>query len=210
MKAVKRVTLVLCIAPLVAPAGEPVDFAEAVAHHQESSRRLSDQQDELAADVQQLTIEQTSEEVIALFREVEDAMDEASERLWEHETDGPTLAAQTEVIEKIYQAAKKRQEQSGDGGESPEDGAMMQMLQRMLGMQPGGAPKGPGKKPGEGGGTGMTGDSDLANGSTDGSMEGATGQRRVPKGAGVAGKTLPPEFNDALKAYNRGLKSLEP
>ncbi|MBB5352408.1 hypothetical protein HNR46_002653 [Haloferula luteola] len=191
---------------------EPVpspSHEDATLRHQESSQRLSDQQDELAADVQQLTIEQTAEEVILLFREVEDAMDEASERLWEHETGGETLAAQTDVIEKIYQAAKKRQQQSGEG--SPESGAMMKMLERMLGIDGETGKPQQGKQPSQqGDGEGMTGDSDLANQNVQGTASGASETRRVPKGAGVAGKSLPDEFSEALKAYNRGLRRLEP
>ena len=195
----------LTLLPLAAAgfaADDPV-LAEKTARHQNGALQLSDDQDQLAAEVQQLTIEQTSEEVIQLFREVENAMDEASERLLEHDTGGETIAAETEVIEKIHQAAKKRQQQSGQG----EGGAMMDMLERMMGKQPGGGQpqgqQGEGEGESEQGGEGQTGESDSANDPADGGAAGFTEERRVPKGAGVAGRSLPAEFNDALRAYNR-------
>ncbi|MCU0795108.1 MAG: hypothetical protein MUF31_04150 [Akkermansiaceae bacterium] len=179
-------------------------IAEKTERHQSGSQRLSDDQDQLAAEVQQLTIEQTSEEVIALFREVEDAMDEASERLLEHDTGGETIAAETEVIEKIHAAAKARQQQSGQG----QGGAMMDMLERMMGKEPGegkqpGEGEGEGEGPGEQGGKGQTGDSDSENEANEGKEGQFVEERRVPKGSGVAGRSLPPEFNEALKAFNR-------
>lgn len=190
---------------LAASAQDDEAFAEKVVRHQTGARQLSDEQDELAADVQQLTIEQTAAEVIELFREVEGAMDDSSERLWSHETGGETIAAQTDVIEKIYEAAKARQ-QSGGSGEA--GGAMMDMLQRMLGIepQPGQAP---GQQAGDQGGEGMTGESDTANDNEDGNSGGKVTERRVPKGAGTAGRTLPAEFRAALKAYNRAADDLD-
>lgn len=194
--------LLFLLTPLVAWSADDPELAEKISRHQTGSRDLSDRQDELAADVQQLTIEQTHPKVIELFREVEEAMDEASERLYEHETDGVTIAAQTEVIEKIYEAAKERQKQSG-GSPSQGGGAMMDMLERMMGKEPGSQP-GQGEGPGDQGGEGMTGESDTGNSDVDGANDGRVVERRVPKGAGKAGKGLPAEFGDALKAYNRG------
>jgi hypothetical protein len=189
--------------PLLATAlmAEDAAIAEKTERHQSGSTRLSDDQDQLAADVQQLTIEQTSDEVITLFREVENAMDEASERLLEHDTGGETIAAETEVIEKIHAAAKARQQQSGQG----QGGAMMDMLERMMGKQPGeGEPKEPkGEGEGEQAGQGQTGESDSANEENSGKDGSFVEERRVPKGSGVAGRSLPPEFNDALKAFNQ-------
>lgn len=198
--------LCLLIAPAISWSADDPELAEKISRHQTGSSKLSDRQDELAADVQQLTIEQTQPKVIELFREVEDAMDEASERLYEHQTDGVTIAAQTEVIEKIYEAAKERQSSSGSGSESA-GGAMMDMLERMMGKEPGQG-QGQGEQPGDSGGEGMTGDSDTGNTDVDGTNEGNVVERRVPKGAGKAGKGLPAEFGDALRAYNRGAEKL--
>lgn len=201
-------TITLAFASNVLSAAEPAPSLSPEERHRTSSRVLSDDQDELAADVQQLTIEQTDMEVIKLFQTVEEIMDEASERLWEHETGGETIAAETEVIEKIYEAAKKRQQNSAkEGEEEGESGsAMMGMLERMLGIEPGGKPGG-NQASQMGDGEGLTGDSDKANTpAAGGDMTGKVEARKLPKGAGVAGKSLPNEFNEALKAYNRGLQ----
>lgn len=177
---------------------------EMLAKHRDGSTGVADKQDELSADVQQLTIEQTIPKVIELFEEVEGIMDEATDWLAEYDTGGRTIAAQTEVIEKIFDAAKQRQQQSGG---SPSGGAMMDMMEKMMeqgeGKEPG---QKPGKKPGDKGGEGMTGDSDSANDTTGGGGEAQAGQRRVPKAAGSSGAPLPEEFRKALDAYNRGLE----
>ena len=60
-------------------------------------------------------------------------MDEATDRLAEADTGGETIAAQTEIIEKIHAAAKEKQSQGG-GGKS--GGAMMDMMERMMGKKP--------------------------------------------------------------------------
>lgn len=206
-----KTALLILTLPLVAVADD-AELAAKIGKHQEGARNLSDKQDELAADVQQLTIEQTVPEVIKLLREVEDAMDEASERLWEHNTGGKTIAAETDVIEKIYAAAKEKQKQCqggkpGEQGEQP-GGGMLGMMERMMGIEPGGQQ--PGKKPGDKGGEGMTGDSNSANQQQGGAVSGKVEKRRVPKGSGSAGKSVPREFQDALRAYNRGAEKLTP
>ncbi|MFC7338802.1 hypothetical protein ACFQY0_16520 [Haloferula chungangensis] len=192
--------------PLIALADD-AELAEKISKFQTGARDLSDKQDELAADVQQLTIEQTVPQVIELFREVEDAMDEASERLYEHETGGETIAAETDVIEKIFEAAKEKQKQSGPGkpGEQP-GSAMLDMMERMMGREPGGQK--PGDKPGDQAGEGSTGDSNSENSNQSGNADGKVEERRVPKGSGTAGKSVPPEFQDALRAYNRAAEKL--
>lgn len=197
--------LALLLIPTLGLADDDRELAEKISRHQTGAVEVSDEQDTLAADVQQITIEQTHPKVIELFREVEDAMDEASERLWEHRTDGETIAAQTEVIEKIYQAAKERQQQQGQG----DGGAMMDMMERMMGKGQGeGEGQQPGEQAGDKGGEGQTGDSETGNERVDGSVDGKVTERRVPKGAGKAGTELPAEFRDALRAYNRGAEKL--
>lgn len=192
--------------PIIALADD-VELAEKISKFQTGARDLSDRQDELAADVQQLTIEQTTPKVIELFRAVEDAMDEASERLYEHETDGVTIAAETDVIEKIFEAAKEKQKQSGAGKPGQESGsAMLDMMERMMGREPGGQK--PGDKPGDQAGEGSTGDSTSENTNKGGASDGKVEERRVPKGSGKAGKSVPREFQDALRAYNRGAEKL--
>ena len=168
---------------------------------------MADEQDELSADVQQLVVEQTIPKVIELLTQVEDIMDEATENLAEADTGGETLAAQTEIIEKILDAARQKQSQ-GSGSKS--GGAMMDMMERMAGKKPGeGEPKkdkgkGEGDKPGDEGGKGMTGESDTANEAVDGQSSGKTAARRVPKAAGSANAEIPEEFKKAFDAYNRG------
>lgn len=81
----------------------------------ERSAELADEQDELAADVMELAEEQTVPKVIELLGEVEVIMGEVVDGLYEDQTGGETLAAQTEIIEKIFEAAEQRQQQSGGG-----------------------------------------------------------------------------------------------
>ncbi len=203
MKNLLKVAAILVAAPMVMLAAEPT-VAEIAEKHRDAANEVADRQDELSADVQQLTIEQTVPKVIELLNEVEDMMDEATDHLAEAETGGKTIAAQTEVIEKIHEAAKAKQQQSGSGASG---GAMMDMMERMMGKEPGGKAKGKGKGggPSEQGGTeGQTGDSDSANTTTNGEVGGKLEVRTVPKAGGSAGRNLPEEFNRALDAYNRG------
>jgi hypothetical protein len=204
-------------------AEEPEDAASMVERHAQGSEKLADDQDELSADVQQLVIEQTVQQVIALLTEVEGIMDETTDYLVETETGGKTIAAQTEIIEKIHQAAKAKQQaakanqpQQGDGSEassgSEAGSAMMDMMERMMGKKEGEGKgkEGKGDKPGDQAGQGQTGDSDAENGANGGASGGNTEDRTVPKAAGTAGKSLPREFQQALDAYNRGLEGKTP
>lgn len=185
--------------PALAADGDKV-LAEKIARHQEGAMELAEKQDELAADVQQLAIEQTHPKLIELLNAVEQAMDEASVRLADLDTGGETIAAETDVIEKIFAAAEEKQKQS-EGGDS--SGAMLDMMQRMMGREPAPQPGGQGEKPGDQAGEGATGESDTANSATGGTSSGASEKRRVPKSSGTAGQGLPREFQDALDAYNR-------
>ena len=173
------------------------------AKHVAGSNQVADEQDELKADVQQLVVEQTIPKVIELLTEVEDIMNEATDLLAEADTGGTTIAAQTEIIEKIHEAAKERQSQSGG---SPSGGAMMDMMERMMGKNPDGEPKGgqDGDKPGDQGGQGQTGESDAANEGGGGAGGGNSEQRRIPNAGGTAGRDIPEEFKRAFDAYNRG------
>ena len=179
------------------PAQDPVQI------HRDGSAKLAEDQDELSADVQQLVIEQTMPKVIELLEEVEEIMDETTDRLDETDTGGETIAAQTEIIEKIHAAAKQRQSQ---GGKGESGGAMMDMMERMMGKKPGGKGKGQGKggQPGEQAGEGSTGLSDTGNEGVAGNAGGKSEARRIPKAAGSAGLEIPEEFRKALDAYNRG------
>lgn len=172
--------------------------------HSEGAVKIADRQDELSADVQQLAIEQTVPEVIELLNQVETMMDEATDFLSENDTGGRTIAAQTEIIEKIHAAAKEKQKQGG----SQSGGAMMDMMERMMGETPEGDKTGKSKdgKPSDTGSYGMSGDSDAANTADNGAGGAKSEARRVPKAGGAAGHGVPEEFQKALDAYNRGVE----
>lgn len=208
MKATLSISFLLFTAALPAFSEEKKkDSAEMLERHAEGSEKLADEQDELSADVQQLVIEQTVQQVIDLLTEVEGIMDETTDYLAGTETGGDTIAAQTEIIEKIHQAAKAKQQQGG-GGEA--GGAMMDMMERMMGKKEGEGEgkgkEGKGEKPGDQAGQGQTGGSDSANDADGGNAGEKSEERTVPKAAGNAGKSLPREFQKALDAYNRGLE----
>ena len=198
----------LLLMPLASFAQEGAADAEStMAKHAAGAEKLADEQDELSADVQQLILEQTAPQVIELLEKVDDIMGETTDYLAGYETGGEPIAAQTEIIEKIHEAAKARQQQQGG---SKEGGAMMDMMERMMGKKEGeGQGKKPGDKPGEKGGKGKTGDSDAANESEGGTSGGNAVERKIPKAGGTAGKSLPSEFRQALDAYNRGLGEVE-
>jgi hypothetical protein len=184
------------------------DVTEALQRHEEGSTKLADEQDELSADVQQLAIEQTVPKVIELLTEVEDIMDEATDWLADYDTGGKTIAAQTEIIEKIYEASKERQQQQGAGQSGS---AMMDMMERMMGKQPGQGPQQGQQGDGEGeggdqGGKGATGDSNSGNEAIDGAGGAPGGRRVMEMNLGSAGRSLPEEFRKALDAYNRGVE----
>jgi hypothetical protein len=192
---------ILCLSSAVMAEQKSAKLEE----HAEASSELADAQDELSADVQQLVIEQTIPQVIELFGEVEGIMDETTDFLASAETGGETIAAQTEIIEKIHEAAKQKQNQEGSGKAGS---AMMDMMERMMGKKKDEQGKGEkeGKEPGKKSGEGQSGDSNAANSESSGSADGKFEQRKVPKAAGSAGKNLPQEFQDAMDAYNRGLE----
>ncbi len=198
---------IICL--LLLPAAAEDAAKERLDAHRDGAGKLADEQDELSADVQQLVIEQTVPKVIELLGEVEEIMDEATDRLAGADTGGETIAAQTEIIEKIHAASKERQSQGG-GGQS--GSAMMDMMERMMGKKAEGEGKGKGKGEGEGegeggeqGGKGQTGLSDSGNEATGGAAgDGKSEARRVPKAGGAAGLEIPAEFRKAFDAYNRG------
>ena len=210
MKRFLVITGLCTLLPTALTAEEPAT-ADTLAKHKEGAVKVAKDQDELSADVQQLAIEQTVPKVIELFNEAEKIMDEATDRLEGADTGGETIAAQTEIIEKIFEAAKEKQQQ-GKGGQSKPGGAMMDMMERMKdGEKPGdkegkgkGKGKGKGDQPGDEGGKGKTGLSDTANDATSGDAGGKSEARRVPKAGGNATLEIPEEFRKAFDAYNRG------
>ena len=98
---------------------EPIEenLQQALKQHGEKAQSLAIEQDELSADVQDLIDEQTDAEVIGMLREIEVIMADATDLLDQKNTGGATIATETEVIEKIFEAAKKKQQnQKKDGG----------------------------------------------------------------------------------------------
>ncbi len=104
--------LSLATATLWAEESPPVvtapDQKEALAKHREGSTKLADDQDLLSADVQDLVDSQTNPKVIQLLSEVETLMAEATDELEQQDTSGETIAIETEIIEKIFEAAKEK------------------------------------------------------------------------------------------------------
>lgn len=204
MKTIFQSAVILLLTPVLICA-EETQQKPILAEHREGANKVADKQDELSADVQQLTIEQTVPQVIQLLNEVEKIMDEATDQLAAADTGGSTLAAQTEIIEKIHAAAKEKQKQEGSGQSGS---AMMDMMERMMGKEPEGDKEGKGKgkgeKPSDTGGSGVSGLSDEANEGAGGQTSGKSEARRVPKASGSAGQALPEEFRKAMDAYNRG------
>ena len=202
------VIFILLISRFLGALGAEPELLEGkIAEHREGASVVADSQDELAADVQQLVIEQTEPEVIRLLKDVESLMDEATNRLADGDTGSETIAAQTEIIEKIYAATKERQ---ADGSQSEAAGAMMEMMERMMGRNPEGQSdqKGNDGKTGDSAGEGNGGRTD-AEGETDAGVAGGkVEERRVPKAAGNGNQEIPTEFRKLLDAYNRGAENL--
>jgi hypothetical protein len=199
------VSLLLALAPF-SPGDDNPSPDNPASRHQKNSEKLASDQDELTANVKQMILEQTAPPVIKLLDQVKDAMNDSSDGLSAHDTGGVTIAAETDVIEKMLDAAKERQKQQG--GQS--GGAMLDMMERMAGKSKEGQKPGEqkGGKPGDQPGQGQTGDSNMANESVGGQLGGKDETRRVPKAAGTSGQPLPPEFRQALDAYNRGAEKL--
>jgi hypothetical protein len=83
--------------------------AKAIVEHQEGSEEVSIEQDKQSANTRELIMEQTNPKVIDLLKQVETLMGQATDSLEDGDTGGGTIAMQTEIIEKIYEAAKQRQ-----------------------------------------------------------------------------------------------------
>ena len=114
MKFFSSAILSLALASATLPGEEEeISLAEAIAKHQRGSESLAEDQDELSADVQELIEQQTNEQVIQVLEQVEELMSEVIGALDEAETGGTTIAAETHIIELIFEAAQKKQQSSG-------------------------------------------------------------------------------------------------
>lgn len=213
--------ILACSLPcLAAPEGQPSYSAK----HKETADKLAVQQDELQADASDLILGETNEEVVNLLKKCRHAMNDAVDLLEDYNTGGPTLAAQSEVIELIYQAAKARMSSPGSGGQpnggmKPGSQALMDMLRQLLGMdsdaQSGqqGEEEGNGEGEGRDGrgtkpGKGADGKSNMASSQEKGvsNPDAAVESRSVPKSTGLSADDMPSEFRNALDAYNKTLQ----
>ncbi|MFC5051489.1 hypothetical protein ACFPK9_12830 [Rubritalea spongiae] len=184
-----------------------------IEHHSEGAQRVAREQDELSADVQELIQLETDEKVIQFLAEAEELMAGATDKLEAQDTSGPTIAIETEIIEKIADAAQQKQQSQPQQGEGdPQSGALMQMLQQMMqqgqnqeGQKP--SQQAEGQQPGSQGGEGMEADSSSANTQQGGDVSGVSETRRLPKKSGSAGTSIPKEFQKALEAYNKGIET---
>lgn len=203
-------------------AAAPDSAPEYSAKHKETAAKLAGQQDELQADTSDLIMGETNEEVVELLKKCRHAMNDAVDLLEIYNTGGQTLAAQSEVIELIYQAAKAKMTNAG-GEPKPGGQALMDMLRQLLGMdsdsqameqQEGdgegqgkgenGSQKGKGNNPGHG----ADGKSNMASTQEKGvsNPDMATETRSVPKSTGMSADDMPAEFRKALDAYNKTLQ----
>lgn len=114
-------------------AAAPAPAPEYSAKHKETASKLAVQQDELQADTSDLILGETNEEVVELLKKCRHAMNDAVDLLEVYNTGGQTLAAQSDVIELIYQAAKAKMT-GADGQPKPGGRALMDMLRQLLGM----------------------------------------------------------------------------
>lgn len=183
---------------------------KAPAELQGKIEKVTVEQDELQADVQELVAEQTDQEVVQLLEECQGFMNEAIDGLENYDTSGKTIAAQTDVIEKFFEAAKKKASKSGNGGMN----GMLQMMQGMMG-QMGQDPSGKDgdEKEGEGNSTpgkGGNGEGDAKDSPSTGSYTEKKGPRRLSKAGGKGDIPFPKEFSKALDAYNKSLEKTEP
>ena len=220
MNTVNLSALILAVSLPCAAAAEPA--AEYSAKHKETASKLAGQQDELQADTSDLILGETNENVVDLLKKCRHAMNDAVDLLEVYNTGGQTLAAQSDVIELIYQAAKAKM--TGAGGQPKPGGqALMDMLRQLLGMnndsqsaeqQDGegegegegqnGSQKGKGNNPGHG----ADGKSNMASTQEKGvsNPDMATETRSVPKSTGMSADDMPSEFRNALDAYNKTLQ----
>lgn len=192
------------------------------AKHKETASKLAGQQDELQADTSDLIMGETNENVVELLKKCRHAMNDAVDLLEVYNTGGQTLAAQSDVIELIYQAANAKM--TGAGGQPKPGGqALMDMLRQLLGMDSdsqsaeqqngegegegegqNGAQKGKGNNPGHG----ADGKSNMASTQEKGvsNPDMAAETRSVPKSTGMSADDIPSEFRKALDAYNKTLQ----
>lgn len=196
--------------PLTEAQKAEAEKAKALETHRTGSEKASIDQDKQSANAAELIDEQTDAKVIELLSHVESLMGETTDLLEDGDTGGDTIAIQTEIIEKIYEAAKqKAQSGSPSPGSQQNMDAMLGMMEQMMGKsQEYGQGKENDNESDAGGDGERNADSDSANDTDKGpSNNQRDKERRVPKAAGKSGTSLPAEFQKALDAYNKTLKT---
>ena len=163
--------------------------------YSEKANRIADEQDDLYRMLQQVMekVEDTPD-AVELLEGAGKAMKDAEEMLKKPQTDVETIAAETEVIERLsgaFQQSAKQQQGKGKPGSK-----MMAMLMQML-MQQQGKGK-PGTKPGEGAG----GFSDDPNKRFTGpDFHKNDPDRNVDQTGGTESINLPEEYKSAIEAF---------
>ena len=160
---------------------------------------LYQSQDNLQAHWQELQADYDNPKIEPLLKECQKAMNDVLDYLEQEETGGPTLAAESEVIEKIYEAAEQKANspQASQGMKG-----LLMMMQSMMGKASGPAAPTPGK----GGSSGEN----LSQGSKtsptqekgDSAPQKQSG-RRVGKSTGSAGVEVSEEFRQEMENYAR-------
>ncbi|NQU10472.1 hypothetical protein HQ590_06770, partial [bacterium] len=125
-------------------------------------------------------------ELLRLLGQVEGAMRDAAALLAKPQTDGATIAAETEVIELLSQSADQAAaSQAGGAGAAANAASVLAMLRQMLGMSAGQS----------GGGSARGGTTDRASEPAAGDATGpGAAARPVEKAVGRDGSTWPAEF----------------
>lgn len=169
---------------------------------EQQDKRLNniiEDQDNLQADLQEIAAQQTDKDTINLLNICQDTMNEVLDKLEIKETGTPTIAAQTDVIERIYQTARQKAEGS------PDSAGLQGLLHMMQGAM-GNNNASPQKATQQGSPSSKTikGTKPLG-GKTSSPSNPSTqepkGIRILPKFSGSAGIELPQEFQKAMDAY---------
>ncbi len=196
--------IVLIALPAILLAQSPPTTPTSAAITTAMAEELTISQDNLSAGVQELVELQTDIPVIQKLEEVEASMVQATLKLLDQDTGAQTIAIQTDIIEKAYEAAQEKNQSQQGGGASETQKAMMDMLKKMLGKQeqpsseqsgsagPAAGQGAPDADSAEAGETSTTPDSTFHTGRP----------RQVPSASPFPGQLLPAEFTDLLDGYN--------
>ena len=168
--------------------------------YREQSGRVADEQNDMYRLLLATQKKNRCSKVDQLLTNAGKAMKDAEKMLSKPQTDLETIAAETEVIERLSGAFQE----SCKNSKSQEGAMMMAMLKQMM-MQQSGKGKGKGgKKPGQGGG-GMSNDPNSRFAGPDFHKD--EGERTVDHtaGSGTSAK-LPDEYKSAIEAFYRKMR----